>query len=581
MPCCASRAWRAEHLATACTPRLPRRRLLALGGAGLLAGTAGRAAAAGSRDEMVVQVDAAAAPRPISPLIYGLNWADATALRELNVPLNRQGGNNCSRYHWKENAHAAGSDWYFQSLPSEGGAEPGARVHRFVTAARQNGAEAMVTIPMIDWLASLGPRHTKRASFSQARYGEQTGHDSAWFPDAGNGILRATGQPVTGNDPADAGSPNSPALQREWVQRLVARHGEARRGGVRWYLLDNEPSLWHNTHRDVQPLGLSMDGLLRRSIDYARAVKSADPSALVAGPEEWGWGGLFYSGQDQQWRRRNDWREDAPDRSAHGGQDYLPWWLAQMRSASDKHGQRLLDVLSLHFYPEGGEHGDDVSPAMQRLRNRSTRALWDPDYVDTSWIRERVQLIPRLRAWVAEHFPGLQLALTEYSWGADAHINGATAQADLLGIFGREGLDLAARWEAPARGSPTWQAIKLYRNPDGRRLGFGDRSLPAPSPDADRLASFAALRSADGALTVMLVHKALDTAARVRLRLGAWRTTPGPFQGWQLAADSSTGRQAAIRAFNSATATDSDASGDLLLTLPPQTVTLLVLPAGG
>jgi hypothetical protein len=30
---------------------------------------------------------------------------------------------------------------------------------------------------------------------------------------------------------------------------------------------------------------------------------------------------------------------------------------------------------------------------MQQLRNRSTRALWDPGYVDESWIGTAVQLI--------------------------------------------------------------------------------------------------------------------------------------------------------------------------------------------
>ena len=40
-----------------------------------------------------VQVDANANRRAISPLIYGANWADQSALDELNLTLNRRGGN--------------------------------------------------------------------------------------------------------------------------------------------------------------------------------------------------------------------------------------------------------------------------------------------------------------------------------------------------------------------------------------------------------------------------------------------------------------------------------------------------------
>ena len=87
---------------------------------------------------------------------------------------------------------------------------------------------------------------------------------------------------------------------------------------------------------------------------------------------------------------------------------------------------------------------------MQLRRNRSTRSLWDPAYVDETWINDRVQLVRRLRNWVNAYYPGTAIGITEYNWGAENHINGATTQADIYGIFGREGLDMAARWTTPA-----------------------------------------------------------------------------------------------------------------------------------
>ena len=90
------------------------------------------------------------------------------------------------------------------------------------------------------------------------------------------------------------------------------------------------------------------------------------------------------------------------------------------------------------------------------LRNQSTRQFWDTNYVDPSWINSIIMLIPRMKSWVTNYYPGTKIGITEYNWGAESDISGATAQADILGIFGREGLDLATRWTTPA-----WQHAHL------------------------------------------------------------------------------------------------------------------------
>ena len=50
-----------------------------------------------------------------------------------------------------------------------------------------------------------------------------------------------------------------------------------------------------------------------------------------------------------------------------------------------------------------------------------------------------------MRDWSANFYPGTKLAITEYNWGGLDDINGSLAQADILGIFGRERLDLDGR----------------------------------------------------------------------------------------------------------------------------------------
>ena len=479
-----------------------------------------------------IMVDAGADRHPISPLIYGASFATPAAARDLGLAFDRSGGNSASLYDWRTEARGAGRDWYFESLPIAAD-EPAQYGARFVEAARAGGATPALTVPMMRWAATIAPGGGKQAAFSTIRYGAQADVDTAGLPTAGNGVRR-DGSLVTGNDPHDAAHPVDLVDRQAWLRSLVARFGSAARGGVRFYALDNEPTRWHDIHRDVHPVGLHAAEQARLTIDTARAVKAIDPGALVMAPEAWGWGGYRHSGFDQQQGDARGYGRPLPDRLAQtGGMDLLPWLLTQWKAAGHP-----VDIVSVHFYPQGGEYRadgrDDVSPAMQRRRNRSTRALWDPAYRDESWIGEPVALIPRLRGWIARYYePHTPIAITEYGWGGDAHMNGATAQADVLGILGRENVALAARWLTPAAGSPVYLAMKLYRNADGHGRGFGETSVAARVPDPDTVSAFAAVRAKDGALTVMAINKEADRAMPLSLALARFARA-GTVRGFRL-----------------------------------------------
>src|SRR5256714_6983239 len=337
---------------------------------------------------VTVSVDAASNRHAINPNIYGVAFATAAQLQDLNAPLNRMGGNNTSRYNWQLNADNKDQDWYFESI-GDNSAVAGERGDTFISDAKSSGAQAMITIPMLDWIAKLGPNRSKLASFSIAKYGAQQDRDWQWFADAGNGVL-TSGTNVTNNDPNDANVPSNSAFQQAWVQHLVSRWGTNANGGLRYYILDNEASIWQSTHRDVHPTGATMDEMRNRILDFAAMIKNNDAGALVVGPEEWGWSGYFYSGYDQQYGGAHN-LSAFPGRAAPRGSDYFPWLLDQFRQNQNNTGRRLLDVFTVHFYPQGGEFSDDVSTSMQLRRNQSTRALWDPNYVDQTWINDNVQ----------------------------------------------------------------------------------------------------------------------------------------------------------------------------------------------
>jgi hypothetical protein len=493
---------------------------------------------------VILSVDANANLHAIDPRIYGVAFASSTDLNALNAPTNRSGGNATSQYNWQLNASNRGNDWYFESLADSGSA-PGQSTDDFIQATRNGGSNAMITIPTIGWVAKLGPNRGRLSSYSIAKYGPQTGNDWQWFPDAGNGVQSGTNTKITWNDPNDANVPADVTFQQGWIQHLISRWGQSSAGGQKYYFLDNEPSIWFSTHRDVHPVGPGMEEIRDKLINYSAMIHAADPGAYVMGPEEWGWYGYQNSGLDQQTGNHND-------RNAHGGADYLPWVLQQLKANDLANNTRTLDAFTVHYYPQAtGVFSNDVSTPTALLRNRTTRGLWDPNYVDQSWINTQVKLIPLLQQWVnTNYFPGTPIGITEYNWGAEGNTNGATAQADVWGIFGREGLNIGNRWTTPAAGTPTYLAMKLWQNYDGVDHGFGDVSTLATAPNPDQVSVFASRRSSDGALTVAVINKNLYDPAnpgattQITVNLNNFAGT-GSAQFWRLAATAASNQTAA------------------------------------
>jgi hypothetical protein len=490
----------------------------------------------------------------------------------LNSPLNRSGGDSETSHNWQLNSDNRGNDWYFESI-ADSVSTPGYRGDNFIstTRAANVGAQAMLTIPMIGYIGSLGSGRSTVWSFSIAKYGPQTGWDP-YNPDAGNGVSTAPGNPyITGNNPADASTPNSPSIQQGWAQHLVSTWGLASAGGLKYYLMHNEPSIWYSTHRDVAPVGADYNQIYNDYLSYASTVRALDPTATIVGPEEWGWLALFYSGFDQQ-----NGTGPGSDYATHNNTYYYPWLMQQLASYQQSTGTQLLDVLSVHYYPQDGSFSSNDSLAAQLIRNQSTRSLWDPNYVDQSWIATVgidngiVDLIPNLKSWVKQYYPGLKTAITEYNWGDEPNLNGATTQADVLGIFGRQALDMGTRWTVPVNPSPTYLSMQIYRNYDGNNSAFGDTSVYAGVADPDYLSSFAALRSTDHALTVMVINKQQGSTP-VSVSLANFATT-GTAETWQIASTTQT----SLTPLGSVAI----ANNSIAATLPSQSITLFVIPPG-
>lgn len=437
---------------------------------------------------------------PINELIYG-NSTDAWSSGQ---SAKRIGGNTLTRQNWETGAYNVGRDWFFENTTN--------KTTFFESIDNEAKAKRPMTlvVPMIGWVA----KDATSVGFPRAKFPSQEKFDPH-KAEAGNGIA-PDGRKLVPGDPSLTSVPAPPELIEKWVKKLVEQNIARGSRGVSTYILDNEPALWSSTHRDVHPSPVSYDELLDRTIKYATAIRNADPEAFIAGPAEWGWPAFFTSALDSE-NKNND------DKARHGGEALVPWYLKQLAQHEKTTGKRLLDVLDLHFYPQaqgvfadGGAQKDEVT---NELRLRSTRALWDPSYFDESWIKESVRLIPRMKEWVRQSYPGTKISIGEWSFGAEDHISGGLATAEALGRFGQQGLDSAYHWGDLKETEPAFWAFRAFRNFDGNGARFGNEALAVTETEQVSLFASRDAGRQNERLVLVLINRSAQSelAARVAL----------------------------------------------------------------
>ncbi|MCC7053606.1 MAG: hypothetical protein IT355_10075 [Gemmatimonadaceae bacterium] len=456
----------------------------------------------------------------ISRYIYGANfltddgaataglppWYGASVPRTLT--LNRLGGNRFSAYNWRANVSNAGADYRHQNdRYLDASTQPGEAIRRRVMEAQARGAGTIVTIPMLPFVANDDegvPLDTAGATRAQ----------------------RLAAHFVPNRPAPQPGDPAGTIHQSEFVRWLdsavTVRHDTL----PLFWSLDNEPDIWHATHREIMSDTAgrrrlqTYDGFSATSIAFASAVKAVLPRAVIFGPATATYAGIATLGQTPD-----------PD-PVHGSASFLEVYLDHFRKAEQQGGRRLLDVLDVHWYPEmatargGGVSNEWVTQDsdLVALRVQATRSLWDSTWDERSWVsgvtNGPVALIPRLRRMIAGHYPGTALSISEYFYGRAGDIAGGLAQADALGIFGREGVFAATFWPQAAPGAYgndgarayayAFGAFRLFTDYDGAGHGFGRTGVGAWSSDDERASVYASRRD-DGRLVLVLINRTLST----------------------------------------------------------------------
>jgi len=575
-------------------------------------------------------------------LLHG-TAADATAVAPTNITVDRWGGDSTERYNYLADVTNSVDDWYFENQTGNGGdgwpAVSGVTAfNALVQSNNTSGIKTLGTVPVLGWVA----KDSTSCSFPQATYPNQLAVNSkaafsndgrecgsGVYPDGISGCTSSSGCDIPSDptvtsiaEPPPA-PPAASAVTASWAQStwaggwteyLVNQFGLGNSGaGVAIYDLDNEPSWWDSNDADVHPLPFTYDEVTKGGIGTALAIKTVDPTAEVSGPVMDFWWDYFYSKKDVEsgWGTGPcfaPWSNPA-DRTAHGGVPFVEYYLQQFAAAQKTYGVRLLDYVDLHTYfaaeyPAGSGNSVAFATAgdtgMQQARLNSTRAFWDPTYTDSSSNfpqpnysanpsslsctvpQQAPQAIPMMRTWVANDYPGTKLAIDEYNWGGMESINGALAQADILGIFGREGLSLGTMWPTtdPSQQIPGMMAFQVYRNYDGKKSTFGDTVLPSTSGAANAnqgtLSIYAALRSSDDAVTVVVINKTYGSlTSTVSLTgLSSSATTAQAY----LYSNANLAAIVAQPAVTVAPPGTGGAASNLTTTFPAQSITLLVVP---
>jgi hypothetical protein len=546
----------------------------------------------------------------VSPFVYGINQFAAAELKT-RWGLLRWGGDAFTDWNWTNNFGNSGADYCFWQGNEGGGTQLAGTINvvqsgsaASLPADQAAGIASLVTVPILDYVSSSAVTNNVYQSSNPACPGTPPacgsgspngldmnvgGLEFASTADGGsdafvaNSAVKGTAL-CTGVGQSCTPSNTGPVFADEFVSYLAAAYA----GGAPIFLsLDNEPNYWGSTHPELWPyngtLGcgtsgvVSYDDIVTRDTTFATAVKNVWAQAEVFGPIV-AQDGILYAAD-----------YDNPLLSQTPPVLFSDYYLQQMAAASDAAGHPLIDVFDVHYYTSNG----DPSQCLQ-----VPRMFWDPafmdfsasatdsidfgwsgqnNYFDTAWYPR--QMVPRLLGMIAADYQGHAqaapgLSFSEYNAGCEGSIEGGVAEADLLGVFGREGVTAATAWPLQSlSGNFLVAAYGLYRNYDGAGSSVGDTAVQATTPDVEDSSIYAFTHSSDAAEVEVVAVNKTQSEMPVTIQIA---NSPALTKATLYQLDSA--QAAVVRITGPAPAVSCSAgSCSLSATLPPTSATTLVL----
>ena len=433
----------------------------------------------------------------ISPYIYGSNQ---TLLTNVTTAM-RLGGNRITGYNWVNNYSNAGSDWFHSNdnympwvmgIPEKDYKKTGIVLTEFHQNNINNNCYSLITLPMAGFVAkdSKGTVEENQIAPSDrwAKVVNQKGKNFEFYPNIDSDTVYID----------------------ECINFLNNKFKDSKQ--INAYSLDNEPGLWAYTHPRLHKEKISVSEIIEKSASLAATIKKMAPQSEIFGPALYGFNAYLNL-------------QEAPDWNNYKSKynRFIDAYLDLMKNESQKVGTRLIDVLDVHWYPEPeGVYSGDTTREASIRRMESIRSLWDSTYIEDSWIGKwfsPVAMLKYLKQSINKYYTDTKIGLTEYNYGANNHISGGIAQAQLLGVLGKENIYFASKWEEISGFNKL--AFEIYGNYDGKYSKFGNLSIDNDAKNNNGLSVFSSIDEKDSTIHLIVINSDYDKIREVNFAINS------------------------------------------------------------
>ena len=463
-----------------------------------------------------ITVDTQKGVKKISPYLYGRNIdkiSDGTAetdtteeafisqMLEAGIHfLRANNGNNATRYNWRHKM-TVHPDWY-NNVYSHDWANTAQKV-----LGKMPGIDAMYAFQLTGFAAS-----STDYNFGDWNWKQEHGFYATQTLDlAGGGEVSEDGKTlVKAGDytlynmewPADS----TVAIIPYWRDELKFDMSR-----FQYWSMDNEMEIWRGTHSDLD-LPVTEDFLVEHYIDVAKKARALWKDIKLTGPvtaNEWQW--CHIGAYNDESRPKIDGKEYC----------WLEFFIKKIAETQKSSGERLLDVLDIHWYPSEKDYESRVN---------WYRVLFDTTYYykggngvrcasgTCDWSDKdkgyRSYILTRINDWLDKYFGkghGITLGITETSLiDENDPMVTALTYASFIGTMQDNGVEIFTPW---TWGDGMYETVHLFS-----RYGHRNR-IESLSTNDSLVSAYSSITSKGDSLTVIFVNRAEKDAQQINLSI--------------------------------------------------------------
>ena len=463
-----------------------------------------------------ITVDTQKGIKKISPYLYGRNIdkiSDGTAetdtteeafisqMLEAGIHfLRANNGNNATRYNWRHKM-TVHPDWY-NNVYSHDWANTAQKV-----LGKMPGIDAMYAFQLTGFAAS-----STDYNFGDWNWKQEHGFYATQTLDlAGGGEVSEDGKTlIKAGDytlynmewPADS----TVAIIPYWRDELKFDMSR-----FKYWSMDNEMEIWRGTHSDLD-LPVTGDFLVEHYIDVAKKARAQWKDIKLTGPvtaNEWQW--CHIGAYNDESRPKIDGKEYC----------WLEFFIKKIAETQKSSGERLLDVLDIHWYPSEKDYESRVN---------WYRVLFDTTYYykggngvrcasgTCDWSDKdkgyRSYILTRINDWLDKYFGkdhGVTLGITETSLiDEDDPMVTALTYASFIGTMQDNGVEIFTPW---TWGDGMYETVHLFS-----RYGHRNR-IESLSTNDSLVSAYSSVTSKGDSLTIIFVNRAEKDAQQINLSI--------------------------------------------------------------